>query len=168
MRLIICEKPKVAEKLARALGKGKYERKTKGKASYYELEHNGNSIRVVAAVGHIYGLRQKEKGSAYPIFDIEWAPSYEINKTSAFTKAYLKLIERAGFERVEVVSESTYPVEAMVDSSDLAKMLGDAGRTVEDAMRLADKVLSVKVIARKPGRRARRPAGGGRAKSRST
>jgi len=64
-------------------------------------------------------------------------------------QTYLGLIERAGFDHVDVVSESTYPVEAMMDSSELESMLKDTGLTVEDAMRLADKVLSVKVTARK-------------------
>jgi DNA topoisomerase-1 len=73
MQLIICEKPKVAQKLAAALGNGRFERKARGQAAYYELERGGQKIRVVAAVGHIYGLKQKEKGGGYPIFDIEWS-----------------------------------------------------------------------------------------------
>jgi arsenite methyltransferase len=74
---------------------------------------------------------------------------------------YLGLIERAGFDRVDVVSETQYPVEAMVDSSELEAMLRDTGRDLEDAMRLADRVLSVKVTARKSARMGK-PAGKGK------
>ncbi len=111
MQLIICEKPKVAEKVARALGNGRYDRKSRGQASYYELERNGKNIAVVAAVGHIYGLRQKEGKAGYPVFDIEWAPAYEVSEGSAFTKQYLKLIESIAKECDEFVNSCDYDLE---------------------------------------------------------
>ncbi|MFH1448199.1 MAG: DNA topoisomerase I [Candidatus Micrarchaeota archaeon] len=111
MQLIICEKPKVAEKLANALGGRNYKRKSKGKISYYELERGGNKLRIVAAVGHIYGLKQKAKGSAYPIFDIEWVPAYEVSKGSAFTKPYLKLIEALAKDCDEFINSCDYDLE---------------------------------------------------------
>ncbi len=111
MQLIICEKPKVAEKLANALSDGTYQRKTNGRASYYEFDRGGHSIRIVAAVGHIYSLRQKKKGSSYPVFDIEWAPSFEISKGAAFTKQYLKLIEKLAKDCDEFINSCDYDLE---------------------------------------------------------
>jgi len=111
MQLIICEKPKVAEKVARALGNGKYERKSRGQASYYELSRGGQDIRVAAAVGHVYSLRQKEKSGGYPVFDVEWAPAYEVNEDSAFTKQYLKLIENIAKECDSFVNSCDYDLE---------------------------------------------------------
>jgi DNA topoisomerase I len=111
MQLIICEKPKVAEKVASALGNGKYESKAKGQARYYELERGGQKIRVAAAVGHIFSLRQKEKGGGYPVFDIEWAPSHEVSEGSAFTKQYLTLLESLSSGCKEFVNSCDYDLE---------------------------------------------------------
>ncbi len=111
MQLIICEKPKVAAKLAAALGNGKFARKGNGPISYYELERGGREIRIAAAVGHVYGLRQKSGGSNYPVFDIEWAPAYEISEDSAFTKGYLKLIESISKDCDEFVNSCDYDLE---------------------------------------------------------
>ncbi|MEK6812706.1 MAG: DNA topoisomerase, partial [Nanoarchaeota archaeon] len=91
--LIICEKPAQAEKIASALGKP-----TKhliDKVSYYELEYKGKKILVGCAVGHLFNLAEKEKnGWKYPVSDIEWKPSYEINKKSDFSEKYLKVLEK--------------------------------------------------------------------------
>ncbi|MFH1470764.1 MAG: DNA topoisomerase I, partial [Candidatus Micrarchaeota archaeon] len=111
MQLIVCEKPKVAEKVARALGNGRYERKSKGQASYYELERGGKKVLVAAAVGHVYSLRQKGGKGGYPVFDIEWAPAYEVSEGSAFTKQYLKLIESIAKGCNEFVNSCDYDLE---------------------------------------------------------
>ncbi len=124
MQLIVCEKPKVAEKVARALGNGKYERKSKGQASYYELERGGKEITVVAAVGHIYGLRQKVSGGGYPVFDIEWAPAYEVSEGSAFTKQYLKLIESLAKGCKEFVNSCDYDLEGSLIGYNVIRFAG--------------------------------------------
>ena len=77
MKLVICEKPKVAEKIAYALSHGKAQKKALEGVPYYELERDGQKIVVVSAVGHLYTLRQSEGASEYPVFNIEWAPTYE-------------------------------------------------------------------------------------------
>ncbi|MFH0817056.1 MAG: DNA topoisomerase, partial [Candidatus Micrarchaeota archaeon] len=133
MQLIICEKPKVAEKVARALGNGKYERKSKGQASYYEIERGTNKIKVVAAVGHIYSLRQKEGKAGYPVFDIEWAPAYEVSEGSAFTKGYLKLIESIAKECTEFVNSCDYDLEGSLIGYNVIRYAcgGDGGKRMK-------------------------------------
>ena len=67
MKLVICEKPKVAEKIAYAIGKGKADRKSANGVPYYEVERDGDLIIVVSAVGHLYTLRQAEGSGGYPV-----------------------------------------------------------------------------------------------------
>ena len=44
---------------------------------------------VGCAVGHLFGLAESTKsGGSYPIYDIEWKPSYKVSKGAEFTKTY--------------------------------------------------------------------------------
>jgi len=110
-QLIICEKPRVAEKVASALADGKVERKQLGNTSYYLIKRHGKEIAVAPAVGHLYTLRQVKSGSGYPVFDIEWAPSYEVDKGAAFTKAYLKTLEALGKQAKEFINSCDFDTE---------------------------------------------------------
>ena len=58
--LIIAEKPKAAEKIAKALADGKPIKKSDNKVPYYLVTHGKRDIVVACAVGHLYGLKQKE------------------------------------------------------------------------------------------------------------
>ncbi len=114
--LIIAEKPAAARKIASALAdnKPKIEKYSK-KVSYYELKHDGKDIKVVCAVGHLYGLTEKEKkGWVYPVFDIEWKPSADIKKSSKFTKTYLNAIKKLAKDADEVTVATDYDVEGEV------------------------------------------------------
>ena len=94
--LIISEKPKAAQRIAEALADGKVIRKGDKGVSYYEITHGDKDIVVGCAVGHLFGLaeKQKKRGMAYPVFDVEWKPLYETNKSSAFSKKYLETIKK--------------------------------------------------------------------------
>lgn len=111
MKLIICEKPKVAQKMAESLADGKVERKALHGVPYYHIAHKNEDIYIAAAVGHIYTLREKKKSGAYPSFDIEWAPSYEVEKDSDYTKAYLQAIESLAKKADEFVCACDFDIE---------------------------------------------------------
>jgi DNA topoisomerase-1 len=97
-QLIISEKPSSCLKIAEALSDKKLVKKKEDKVYYYELEHKGEKILVGCAVGHLYNLDEKVKGKGwtYPVFDIDWSPSYKISKQSAFTKKYLDVLKKIG------------------------------------------------------------------------
>jgi DNA topoisomerase-1 len=78
MQLIISEKPAAAEKIAAALGKST--KKVLNKVAYFEIPDK--DIIVVPAVGHLFTLAQKEKTWKYPVFDLEWKPTYETEKAA--------------------------------------------------------------------------------------
>jgi len=114
--LIITEKPQAALKIATALADDKPVKKTKGNAVYYEITRNGNTIYVGCAVGHLYGLAEKKKTKwgTYPVFDVEWKPKYELDKSSAYTKQYITLLKQIskGVEKVTIATD--YDLEGSV------------------------------------------------------
>tara|TARA_Y100000034_G_scaffold49902_1_gene61619 strand:+ start:10439 stop:12634 length:2196 start_codon:yes stop_codon:yes gene_type:complete len=94
VELIICEKPSAMKHIAEALADTKPSKRVSNKVTYYELTHKGKKIFVGCAVGHLFNLREKDKkGWTYPVFNTEWAPSYEISKSADFTKKYVDTLE---------------------------------------------------------------------------
>lgn len=87
--IIIAEKPDAAQHIANAIADKKPEKiKSKNDVDYYTFTVNGKRFFVVAAVGHLFGLKQKSKGWEYPVFDLDWMPSYKIRVSSMFSKKY--------------------------------------------------------------------------------
>ena len=111
MKLVICEKPKVAEKIAQALGHGKVSKKSMHGVPYYEVDRDGETLVIVSAVGHLYTLRQSAKGRGYPVFDIEWAPTYEVDKKADYSKKYLDAITKLHTGADEYVCACDFDVE---------------------------------------------------------
>lgn len=117
MELIITEKPNAAKKIAEALADGKAIKKSsREKVPYYDVTRGKKDIIIVSAVGHLYGLAQKEgtAKSKYPVFDIEWVPSSELKKGSAFTKKYLSTIKRLAKKADEFTVATDYDIEGEV------------------------------------------------------
>ena len=90
VELIITEKPQAAMKIAYALAEGSPEMRKSGQVAYYEVEHQGKKILVACAVGHLFTLKEKER-QKWPIFDLEWIPSY-LKKGSEYTKKYYDVL----------------------------------------------------------------------------
>jgi len=110
MELIVAEKPKVAEKIAAAIGTGVKQRRA-GQVSYYEGNHEGTEFVVAPAVGHLYTLVEKKRSNTYPVFDIEWVPAYEASKEADYTKQYVSVLEKLGKKADIFVSACDYDVE---------------------------------------------------------
>ncbi|MFH1721442.1 MAG: DNA topoisomerase I [Candidatus Altiarchaeota archaeon] len=107
--LIITEKPKVAERIARALGNPK--RLGRDGVAYFQVE----DILVAPAVGHLYGLVEKDKkGWTYPVFDIKWTPNYESSKSADYTKKYLENLKSLAKKADSFVNACDYDVEGEV------------------------------------------------------
>ena len=113
--LIITEKPKAAQKIADALADDKAVKQSEKKVPFYKLNRNKKEIVVVGAVGHLFGLAEKEKnGWSYPVFDIEWKPNYETSKEADFSKAYYSLIKKLSKDAKEFTVATDYDVEGEV------------------------------------------------------
>ncbi|MFP4402406.1 MAG: DNA topoisomerase [Candidatus Nanoarchaeia archaeon] len=112
--LIISEKPQAAEKIAKALADSTPQ-KIREKVNYYQLTHKGKNIIVASAVGHLYGLAQREGNTwSYPQFDVEWKPTYESSKDLAYTKDYVKTLEKLGKDASEVTVACDFDIEGEV------------------------------------------------------
>jgi len=114
--LIITEKPNASKKVAEALAEGKPIKKDIKGIPYYLVTHGKKEIVVGSAVGHLFGLaeKKKSKGFAYPVFDIEWLPTYEISKHAAFTKAYLDALKKLSKDAKSICVATDYDVEGEV------------------------------------------------------
>lgn len=107
--VIICEKPKASERISSALP-GRAVKKTYRRVTYYEVEENGKKTTVLAAVGHLYSLsaagRRRKK-----IFDLEWVPLYEKDKTKKYTKNYVDAIKKLSKDADKFIHACDYDIE---------------------------------------------------------
>jgi len=113
--LIISEKPNAAQRIALALAdNGKVEKVSKGGASYFKLECGTHPIIVVPAVGHLFVLDEKKdkksRGWTYPVFDVEWRPTFK-DKNNTWSKKYYDNIVRLSKDAGEVISACDYDIE---------------------------------------------------------
>ncbi|MGC8547411.1 MAG: DNA topoisomerase I [Candidatus Micrarchaeia archaeon] len=123
-KLIIAEKPSVALRLALSLSDGKPTRHFVNGVSYFEFQNGNDTLFVVAAVGHLFTLAQQHKdASALPIFEVEWVPSYKVNKSAYFTKKYLDVIERVGKGCNFFINACDYDIEGSVIGSNIISYL---------------------------------------------
>jgi DNA topoisomerase-1 len=109
--LIITEKPQAALKIASALGNAR--KLSENNVPYYELERSGKQLIVASAVGHLFGLTYVKGQTGWPIFNLEWRPSY-IEKHAAFTKNYFNLLKKLSQRAKEVIIATDYDVEGEV------------------------------------------------------
>jgi DNA topoisomerase I len=118
--LIITEKPQAALKIAAALGA--YEKKNIKNVPYYELDRDGKKIIVACAVGHLFTLRQKNRGAEIPEFEISWVPNFYVRKKD-FSKRYyevlLKLAKKAG----ELTVATDYDIEGELIGINVVKLI---------------------------------------------
>jgi len=110
--LVICEKPRVAQRVATALDSNA-RRKLFNGVVYYEVERGGEQIYVAPTVGHIYTLREKN-GGGYPVFDVGWAPSYQVDKGAYYTKKYLDTIKFLAGRAQEFVNSCDFDTEGSI------------------------------------------------------
>lgn len=107
--VIICEKPKASEKISAAIP-GYVVKKNYRRVPYYEVEGDGKKTTVLAAVGHLYTLapsnRRKNK-----IFDLNWVPLYEKDKSKKYTKNYIDAIKKLSKDADRFIHACDYDIE---------------------------------------------------------
>ncbi|MBW6451190.1 MAG: DNA topoisomerase I [DPANN group archaeon] len=130
--LIIAEKPSAARKIAVSIAEGPVKTQKVGTVSYMELERNKKKIVVVSAVGHLFTLKQKGTNWTYPIFDVEWRPMFEVNKTTAYTKEYYNVIKKLVKDADEFVIATDLDVEGETIAFNILRYICG----VEDAKRM--------------------------------
>jgi len=112
--LIITEKPQAAMKIAAALSDGKDKKYSDNGIPFYEFEHNGKKFIVGCAVGHLFGIGQKEgTRGTFPAFDVVWRPNY-VTKGAAFTKKYYDLLQKLAKRSNDFIIATDYDNEGEV------------------------------------------------------
>ena len=113
--LIIAEKPSAAKRIAEALAQSGVDELDHGVKSY-KITRNGKEIVVAPAVGHLFGLIQSgpNSGWTYPVFDVEWKPTFENGKTALWSKKYYKNLESITKGADKFVASCDYDVEGSV------------------------------------------------------
>ncbi|MBI4010603.1 MAG: DNA topoisomerase I [Candidatus Aenigmarchaeota archaeon] len=93
--LIISEKPDAARRISESIADSKPKAVEKNGAAYYEFTVKGKKHVCVPAVGHLFVLNPKKntksKGWNYPVFDLDWTPTYS-RKGTEWTEKYFKNI----------------------------------------------------------------------------
>ncbi len=111
--LIISEKPNAAKRIADALADGNPVKESDNGVPFYKLKHKGKEIIIGCAVGHLYGLKAKDN-KKFPNFDIVWVPSSEINKSSDFSKKYVKTLKKLAKQCGEFTIATDFDIEGEV------------------------------------------------------
>lgn len=109
--LIITEKPQAAQKIAAALGSPL--KRSENNVPYYELTRDGKMITVACAVGHLFNLTYSKGQSGWPIFELEWQPSF-LRERSAFTKRYYDVLMQLTRTAETIMVATDYDTEGEV------------------------------------------------------
>ena len=122
--VMVGEKPKVASKLAQALGD--YSIETNRGVKNYILEKNGDKIIIAPAVGHIFNLNDKSDSWDYPVFDVEWLPTFETSDEADYMKKYYNNLKDQLKKADEYINACDYDLEGSVIGANVIKHLTDA------------------------------------------
>ena len=110
--MLVTEKPTAARKIATALDDSKSPKEIKkGKTSYFECIRGNDELIVVYALGHLFELKQTEKGWTYPRLENEWVPKYEVDKKATNVKPIITLIKRLSKDIDKFVVATDYDIE---------------------------------------------------------
>jgi DNA topoisomerase-1 len=127
--LIVAEKPSVALRIAIALGNGSQKKVTgSGRVSYYRIAgQDGSETYVASAVGHLFTIRQRGAERGYPVLDVEWAPSYEVNRMAGYTRAYMDVLRELASRCQSLINACDYDTEGTVIGTNIIRFVGAKG-----------------------------------------
>ena len=122
--LIIAEKPSAAKKIAESLADKKPKATKVGKVKYYKITHEKKDIIVCSAVGHLFGLKEKDKkGWTYPTFSYEWQPTFIIDKKAGYTKEYYDVLVKLVKDAKKFTVATDYDAEGEVIGYNIIKYI---------------------------------------------
>ena len=127
--VIISEKPKSAEKIAKALSSKAQKKKYGRKISYWEFEEDGKRTTVLSAVGHLYSLTSATSRDRLG-FDLKWVPAYEVEKNSGYVRDYVYAIKKLSRDADKFVHACDYDVEGTLIGYNALKYAKKKGKTI--------------------------------------
>lgn len=121
---MVGEKPKVASRIANALGD--YSTEENRGVKNYIIETDDKRIIIAPAVGHIFNLDQKGEGWDYPVFDVEWKPIFETSDSSGYVKKYYNNLRDQLEKADEYINACDFDLEGSVIGSNVIKHITGA------------------------------------------
>lgn len=122
--VMVGEKPKVASRIANALGDYSIE-ENRGVKNYV-IEAHDRKIIIAPAVGHIFNLEQISEGWDYPVFDVEWRPIFEAEDDADYVKKYYNNL-RDQLEKADTyINACDYDVEGSTIGGTVLKNIAEA------------------------------------------
>ncbi|PSH00431.1 MAG: DNA topoisomerase I, partial [Nanohaloarchaea archaeon SW_7_46_7] len=122
--VMVGEKPKVASRIAQALGNYSVE-ENRGVKNYV-LEKNGKKIIIAPAVGHIFNLEEHEDGWDYPVFEVQWEPIFENEDGADYVKKYYNNLRDQLDKADEYINACDFDLEGSVIGANVIKQLANA------------------------------------------
>jgi len=129
--LIISEKPQAAFRIASAIAETEIKKVKRGKTYWFEFIKNNKKHVVVPAVGHLFVLDAKGSGWDYPVFDVEWVPTFK-RKGYEYTKGYYNNIKILAENSDDFVIATDYDTEGEVIGYNILRFICNR----EDAKRM--------------------------------
>ena len=121
--LIVCEKPSAAVKIASALAEEKPVKRELNGVPFYEFMRYGKEMVVVPALGHLFTLKNVRPMRYYPVYDIDWVPTYEVDRRAARTRAFAEAIRELAKGADEFISACDFDVEGSVVAANVLRYL---------------------------------------------
>jgi DNA topoisomerase I len=111
-RLVICEKPDAARRVADALADNGVNSVMVGGVQVFVLAHGDRSYVVCSALGHLYAISDSfRRRETYPVFDLEWYPAYLVDKDAKNVEKRIRAIEKLAVGADSFVNACDYDVE---------------------------------------------------------
>ncbi|MDI6826215.1 MAG: DNA topoisomerase I [Candidatus Aenigmarchaeota archaeon] len=123
--LLISEKPQAALRIASALAEDGVKKVGKGGAYWLEFVRKNKKHIIVPAVGHLFVLDTKKgDGWDYPIFDVEWVPTFT-KKGSEFMKKYFANIKFLSKNADSFIVSTDFDIEGEVIGYNIIRFICD-------------------------------------------
>lgn len=122
--VLVAEKPKAAEKIARALGKSVKCRMYD--VPYWIVTVNGSRLVVAPSAGHLYGTYTRERG--FPVYSYYWAPIWENERGASYLKKFYLMLSKVLPKARVYVNACDYDVEGSLIGYMIIKHLGNPSR----------------------------------------
>ena len=121
---MVGEKPKVTSKIANALGE--YSTRENRGVKNYIVETDERRIIIAPAVGHIFNLDQVSEGWDYPVFDVEWKPTFETDDSADYMKKYYNNLKDQLKKADTYINACDFDLEGSVIGANVIKQIADA------------------------------------------
>ncbi|MCE4603203.1 MAG: DNA topoisomerase, partial [Desulfurococcales archaeon] len=122
--VVVAEKPKAAEKIARALGRGVKCRMYD--VPYWIVKVNGSSLVVAPSAGHLYGMYTRERG--FPVYTYYWAPIWENERGASYLRKFYLMLSKVLSDARIYINACDYDVEGSLIGYMIIKNMGDPSR----------------------------------------